>query len=125
MSMERKMAMTSTFDLDALRRGHAEHDAAGLAALYADDAVIRIVDAAHPPSTPMELRGKAEIRGFLDDVCGRDMTHEVAMAFSDGDRLAFQVACRYATGERVLTSETCLLEDGLIVEETIVQAWDS
>jgi hypothetical protein len=34
------------------------------------------------------------------------------------------VACRYDTGERVLTSETCQLRDGRIARETLVQAWD-
>lgn len=114
----------TTFDLDALRRGHAEHDAATLAALYADDAVVDIVDTTSPPSNPRRLEGTDAIRAYYEDVCGRGMTHEVEGAFTDGDHLAFRVACRYDSGERVLTSETCEVQDGRIVRETLVQAWD-
>lgn len=114
-----------TIDLDLLRRGHHEHDAEALASLYADDAEIVIVDTTTPPSNPRRLIGKASIREYLDDVCSRDMTHEVDDAFTDGEHLAFRVACEYSSGERVLTSETCDLRDGQIVRETLVQAWDS
>lgn len=116
--------MTTTFDIDTLRRGHVEHDAATLTSLYADDAVIEVVDASRPPSQPLRLEGTEQIRAFYDDICSRDMVHEVAEAFTDGEHLAFRVACQYATGERVLTSDTCDLRDGRIVRETIVQAWD-
>lgn len=114
----------NTFDLEALRRGHTEHDAATLAKLYADDAVVEIIDTTSPPSNPRRLEGIDAIRAYYDDVCSRDMTHEVQGAFTDGDHLAFRVACQYDTGERVLTSETCQVEDGRIVHETLVQAWD-
>ncbi|MGH3443038.1 MAG: nuclear transport factor 2 family protein [Nitriliruptorales bacterium] len=118
------MTRTSSFDLEALRRGHEQHDAATLSSLYTDDAVLEIVDATSPPSDPRRLEGVDAIRGYYDDVCGRDMTHRVEDAFTDGDRLAFRVACRYDTGERVLTSETCQLRNGQIARETLVQAWD-
>lgn len=119
------MTTTSTFDLDALRRGHAEHDADALTALYTDDAVIEIIDATSPPSDSRILQGKEAIRSYYEDVCSRDMTHDVEDAFTDDDRLAFRVACQYDSGERVLTSETCELHDGRIAKETLVQAWDN
>lgn len=118
------MSLTTTFDVDALRDGHAQHDAELLASLYAEDAVVEIVDSTSPPSDPRRLEGVDAIRAYYEDVCARDMTHEVEDAFTDGERLAFRVACRYGTGERVLTSETCQLRDGQIVRETLVQAWD-
>ena len=49
---------TSTIDVDALRRAYATRDAAGLLALYADDATVEIVDAVHPPSHPRRLAGR-------------------------------------------------------------------
>jgi len=118
------MTSTATFDLDALHRGHAQHDAAILTSLYAEDAVLEIVNTTSPPSDPRRLVGVDAIRGYYEDVCSRDMTHEVEDAFSDGEHLAFRVACRYDTGERVLTSETCRLRDGRIASETLVKAWD-
>lgn len=113
-----------TFDVDAFRRGHADHDVKVIADLYADDAVLEIVDATTPPSQPRRLEGKAAIEGFLEEIFQRDMDHEVATAFTDGDHAAIRVACRYPNGQRVLTSETCDIEDGRIVRETLVQAWD-
>lgn len=118
------MTLTTTFDLDALHRGHTQHDAATLTSLYTEDAVLEIVDTTSPPSDPRRLEGVDAIRGYYEDVCSRDMTHEVEDAFTDGERLAFRVACQYDTGERVLASETCRLRDGRIARETLVQAWD-
>lgn len=118
------MTLTKTFDLNALRGGHEQHDAATLSSLYTDDAVVEIVDATSPPSDPRRLEGIEAIRAYYEDVCGRDMTHRVEDAFTDGDHLAFRVACQYSTGDRVLTSETCRLRDGRIARETLVQAWD-
>ncbi len=114
----------ATFDTATLRRAHQAHDAAMLTDLYTDDAVIEIIDTTTPPSNPRRLAGKDAIRAYFDDVCARDMVHEVDDAFTAGDRLAFRVACQYDTGERVLTSETCELRDGRIAHETLVQAWD-
>lgn len=114
----------ATFSVDTLRRGHHEHDATMLAGLYADDATITIVDASSPPSKPTIVQGKDAILGYYEDICSRPMVHEVDDAFVTGDRLAFQVACKYESGERVLTSEMCTLRDGLIAEETLLQAWD-
>lgn len=118
------MMMSKTFDLEALRRGHEQHDAATLSSLYTDDAVLDIVDSTSPPSDPRRLDGIDAIRAYYEDVCDREMTHRVEAAFADGEHLAFRVACRYDTGERVLTSETCRLRDGKIARETLVQAWD-
>ena len=43
---------TSSIDVDALRRAYATRDVAALAALYADDATIEIVDAAAHAEPP-------------------------------------------------------------------------
>jgi hypothetical protein len=53
------------------------------------------------------------------------MTHRVTDAVQDGDRVAFQVACRYDDGTRVLASTVARLRDGRIAEQTTVQAWDA
>ncbi len=114
----------ASFDLDTLRRGHTDHDAAALTSLYTDDAVIEIIDVTAPPSNPRRLEGIAAIRDYYDDVCSRDMVHQIEDAFTDGDHLAFRVACEYDNGQRVLTSEMCELQSGRIAHETLVQAWD-
>ena len=62
-------------------------DGRRLASMYADDAVLRIVDRDNPPSKPREIRGKKAIAAYWDDVCGRTMTHKVEEAFAKHDEL--------------------------------------
>jgi hypothetical protein len=114
-----------TFDVEALRRGHEGHDADLLASLYAEDAESMTVDATNPPSSPRTLRGKESIAGLWRDVMSRGMTHEIQRVVLGADSLAYQVACRYADGTRVLSSSICELTGGKISRETVVQAWDS
>jgi ketosteroid isomerase-like protein len=118
------MSTATSFDLSAFTRATEARDAAGQLAAYADDAELRTVDAAHGPSEPDVRRGRDAIGALLEDVCGRPMTHRVTDAVQEGDRVAFQVACRYDDGTRVLASTVARLRDGRIAEQTTVQAWD-
>lgn len=115
---------TVTADIDTVRQAHEMRNADLLINLYADDALMQIVDRAHPPSSPLQLRGKQAITDFLRDVCSRDMTHQVVDEVVGKDRLSFDVSCQYASGERVLAASTCDLKNGKIVREVTVQAWD-
>jgi len=115
---------STTFDLEGLRRVVEGRDPEGQLALYAPDAVIRIVDEQHGPSTPQTLSGADVIGAHLRDVCARDLTHTVTQAVAGGDTLAFEVACRYGDGTRVLCQALARVRDGRIVEESRVQAWD-
>ena len=113
------------FDIEALHRGHRERNAVVLASLYAEDAQILVVDATRPPKAPLAITGQEQILEFLIDICSRDMTHRIENECLTPERLAFNVACRYADGTNVLSAQICDLRDGLIVQETIVQAWDA
>lgn len=110
--------------MDALRRGMEGRDAALLADLYANDAELRVVDKTHPPSAPLELRGRAAIAKMLNDVCSREMTHRIEQTVVGADRLAFTEACAYPDGVRVLCSSVVELRDGTIARQVNVQAWD-
>ena len=99
-------------------------DGKALAALYADHAVARIVDHNNPPSKPREVRGRAAIAAFWDDICSRTMTHRVDVTMADGDQMAFTQACTYPDGAKVYCIAVLKLENGLIAEQTVVQAWD-
>ena len=77
------MTTISPMGLDAaLRRAYSTRDAASLAALYAADATIEIVDAEHTPSQPPAERPRSHPRP-LEDVFARDMTHDVETSPSD------------------------------------------
>jgi ketosteroid isomerase-like protein len=99
-------------------------DGRALASFYADDAVMRIIDRNNPPSRPRELKGRAAIAAFHDDVCSRAMTHAVDLGVSDGDRLAFTQNCTYPDGAKVCCAAMIELKNGKIARQTVVQAWD-
>ena len=99
-------------------------DAKALASFYADDAVLRIIDRDNSPSKPRELRGKAAIAAYYDDVCGRAMSHRIESGVTDGKQLAFTQACTYTEGGKVLCITMLDLEEGKIARQTAVQAWD-
>jgi ketosteroid isomerase-like protein len=114
----------STFDLSTLTRTIEERDAEGRLALYADDAVVEIIDRDHPPSSPQRISGTDAIRAFVEDVAARDMTHTVTHALSDGEQASLWVDCKYADGTRVRCAGAMELRDGKIVREDVVQEWD-
>lgn len=112
-------------DLAALRRAIESRDAAAVAGFYAADATIVMVDHEHPPSRPQRLDGIDAIRAMLDDVYGREMTHELTHAVSGDGGAAYTVACRYPDGMRVEVATVLDVRDGRIVHEEGVQAWDA
>src|SRR3712207_4071197 len=112
------------FDFEALRRAIEESDADALISLYADDAKLKIVNKNATPSSPQVLSGKEQIAELLRDVCSREMTHRVEDEIVGGDRVAFNEACEYSDGTRVLTATTLDVRDGKIVRQVNVEAWD-
>jgi ketosteroid isomerase-like protein len=109
----------------ALRRGFADHDAATLTALYADDATIEVADARTTPSSPLKIEGREAIHAYHEDILSRDMTHEVDTVAIGEDSAGFSVRCAYPDGVRVVCVATARLVDGLIVRQLVAQAWDS
>ena len=107
-----------------LRKAIEQRDGRALSSMYADDAVLRIVDPANPPSRPREIAGKTAIGAYWDDVCGRTMTHRVATCIAEGDRLAFTQDCTYPEGGKVFCVAVVELKDGKIARQTAIQVWD-
>jgi hypothetical protein len=117
-------AAAGSLDLETLRRAAETKDPDSMLGLYADDAEYVRVDRNNTPSSPMALRGKDEISKYLHDVFSRDMTHRIDNEVVGEDRAAFNWACEYPDGTRVLAAETVELRDGKIVRQVSVQAWD-
>jgi ketosteroid isomerase-like protein len=116
--------MAPSLDFEAMRRAIEASDYDALVAFYADDAELRMVNKNTTPSSPMVLRGKEEISEMLRDVCGRAMTHHVEDEIVAENRVAFNEACEYPDGVRVLGATTMDLRDGMIVRQGNVEAWD-
>src|SRR6266571_436364 len=116
--------LTKSVTIADLKRAIEARDGNTLTSFYADDAVLRIVDHSNPPSRPREIKGKAAIATFHDDVCSRAMTHKVETGVAEGDRLAFMQSCAYPDGTKVMCSAMVELKGGKIARQTVVQAWD-
>jgi hypothetical protein len=118
------MTTLNTILVAELKHAIEHRDAKALAGFYDDNAVLRIIDHENSPSKPRELRGKAAIAAYYDDVCGRAMTHRIESGVTDGKQLAYTQVCTYPEGGRVFCAAMLELKDGKIVRQTAVQAWD-
>lgn len=119
-----EQASTGTFDFEALREAVEHRDADALCSLYADDAELRIVNKSTTPSFSSLLVGRYAIAGYLDDVCGWAMSHRIEREVIGEGRVAFNEECEYPDGTRVLCAVTLEIEDGRIVRQVNVEAWD-
>lgn len=108
----------------ALKRAIEGRKASALGGLYADDAIVQVIDRDNPPSNPRNLEGKSAITAYFEDVCGRDMTHKVEAGVAMGNRLAFTQSCAYPDGTKVFCSAMIDLKGGKISRQVIIQAWD-
>jgi ketosteroid isomerase-like protein len=124
MEVHRMTEQKASLDFEAMRRAIEQLDADLLISLYADDAELRIVNRYTTPSSPRELQGNEEIAEYLRDVCGRAMTHRVENEVVGEDRVAFNEACEYPDGTRVLCAATLEVRDGKIHRQVNVEAWD-
>ena len=115
---------TSAFDFESMRQAIENLDADQLVGLYADDAEMLTVNRYTTPSSPKVLKGKEEIAEHLRDVCGRAMTHRVENEVIGENRVAFNEACEYPDGTRVLAAMTLDVRDGKVVHQVNVEAWD-
>jgi hypothetical protein len=118
------MSVLTAFDMDGFARAAEQRDAAAQLAMYGPDATVTIVDKVTQPRAPRVLRTREEIKAWLEDVCGRDMTHSITRSVSDANGVAFTERCRYPDGTNVLCMTVIGLEGGQIAEQTIIQAWD-
>ena len=115
---------TGGLDFEVLRRAIEGRDPETLVGLYADDAKVLTINRNTTPSSPNVLRGKEAIGEYLRDVCSREMTHRVENEVLGKERIAFQEACEYPDGVRVLGAEMMEVREGKIVRQVNVEAWD-
>ncbi len=117
--------LSQTVSIAEIKRAIEGRDAKALAALYADDALLRSIDHDNPPGKPRDLEGKRAIAAYYEDLCGRAMSHHIDSAVASGESLAFTQTCTYPDGAKVFCAAMLEIKDGKIVRQTVVQAWDS
>jgi hypothetical protein len=107
-----------------LRTAIEARDADGVLAWYDEDATLTMLDRDHPPSSPAVYRGLRAIGAYYEDICGRNIDHQVRDAVATEDGLAFTQHCRYPDGTAVLCATVARTRQGKIHRQTAVQVWD-
>ncbi|MBV9334966.1 MAG: nuclear transport factor 2 family protein [Solirubrobacterales bacterium] len=82
-------ATTTSFDLARFCRALERRDSATQLSMYAPHATVTIADRITQPGSPRVLHGAGEIRGWIEDVDGREMTHAVGHTGADEHGAAF------------------------------------
>ncbi|MBV9194343.1 MAG: nuclear transport factor 2 family protein [Solirubrobacterales bacterium] len=118
------MTATATFDLHRFARAAEERDASTQLSMYGPDATVTIVDKVTQPGSPRVLRSREEIKDWLEDMYGREMSHTVEHEVLDDTGAAYTQACRYPDGTNVLCATVLVLDSGQISDQTVIQVWD-
>ncbi len=118
------MSTITTFDLDRFTRAAEERDASTQLSMYGSDATVTIADKVSQPGSPRVLHNRGEIKTWLEDMYGRDMTHSVKHTVKDDTGAAYTQTCRYPDGTNVLCATVIELDHGVISNQTVVQVWD-
>ena len=118
------VSTSTSFDLDALRRGYEEWDIEALLALYADDVELVQIDRDNPPSAPRVRNGKELFRGMFEHCSGAGVRATVENTVADEERAAATITCEFPGGRKVLANAIFELRDGQIVREREVLSGD-
>jgi ketosteroid isomerase-like protein len=115
---------STSFDLEALKRGYEEWDVDALLGLYSDDVELIQIDRDHPPSSPRVRHGKEVFRGMFEHCAAAGVKATVEGAVAGEDRAAATVTCEFPGGRKVMANAAFELRDGRIVREREVVAGD-
>ena len=77
------VATSTSFDLEAFRRGYEEWDIDALLALYADEVELIQLDRDNPPSAPRVRHGREMFRGMFEHCAGAGVKATVENAVAE------------------------------------------
>ena len=112
------------FDFAAFKEAFEGKDLDRWVPFYADDAEWTEYQHLSPPRAPNRMIGRQQIAEFLARVCGADFGVSVADEVVTADRVAFSVDCVFPDGNRIFEHVITHIEDGKIVRQVDVEAWD-
>jgi len=114
---------------DVIERWEAalgNHDAAGLLATYAEDAVLESPLVLHVTGRRGPLRGHAELRPFFEQIVTRTPTlrgFHRGVYFTDGRRAIWEYPREGAEGEQMDFVEVMEIEQHLIQRHRVYWGW--
>jgi ketosteroid isomerase-like protein len=115
---------STSFDLEAFRRGYEEWDIEALLALYADEVELIQIDRDNPPSAPRVRHGKEMFKGMFEHCAAVGVKATVENAVVGAHRAAATVTCEFPGGREVVANGIFELEDGRVVRERQVLSGD-
>jgi hypothetical protein len=110
--------------IETIRAGYRARDAAKVMSAYADNVECTIVNRNNPPSKPMVLRGRDAVKRMVEDLCAREMTHEISRIVVGRGSIAYRIECRYPDGCNVVGIYMATVVEGRIASEFSVDCWD-
>ncbi len=112
------------FDFEAFRSALEQRDVARWADFYGDDAEWLELRPFDPPSAPNRMLGKEAIRDFLHHLSAIELELAVSNEVIGDVRAAFRVDATFPDGKRIVEHVIIELEQGKIVRQVDVEAWD-
>src|SRR5215217_7900038 len=91
---------STSFDLEAFRRGYEEWDIDALLALYADEVELIQIDRDNPPSAPRVRQGK----GMFEHCAAAGVKATVENPVAGEHRAAATVTCEFPGGRKVVAN---------------------
>ena len=116
---------STSFDVEAFRRGYEEWDIQALLALYTDEVELIQIDRDNPPSRPRVRRGKDVFSGMFEHCAAAGVRATVENAVVGEDRAAATIRCEFPGGRKVVANAILELRGGRIVRERDVVAGDA
>ena len=89
------VATSTSFDLEAFRRGYEEWDIDALLVLYADEVELIQIDRDNPPSAPRVRHGKEMFKGMFEHCASAGVKATVDNAVAGEHRAAATVTCEF------------------------------
>jgi ketosteroid isomerase-like protein len=115
---------STSFDLEAFRRGYETWDVDALLALYADEVELIQIDRDNPPSAPRLRHGKESFKGMFEHCAAAGVKATVENTVAGEHRAAATVTCEFPGGRKVVANGIFELENGRIVRERQVLSGD-
>jgi hypothetical protein len=108
----------ASLDFEALRYAIESADPDLLLAFYAEDAQLRVQNAALPEGGAFELKGRPQIGRYLEAICEQEVDCSVQSgALFDERSIVFVEALRYPDGGAVTVQTMLEVAGGLIVRQ--------
>jgi ketosteroid isomerase-like protein len=117
-------AQRAAFDFAAYAAAIERKDVPAWSEFFAEHAEWYEYRERNPPRAPNVMRGRAEIRSFLQGVAASPVELRVSHELVGPSRAAYRLTVSFEDGRRIIEHVIVELVDGKIAAEVDVEAWD-